>query len=66
MYQKLAYKQEQKEYNQSVNSHLPKQVEIFPEKSLFARHFDVSDIAEGQNLAYEDTFEIVEQKNIIL
>lgn len=50
----------------SVNSHLPKQVEMPPENSLFARHFDFSDIPEGQNLAYEDTFEIVEQKNIIL
>lgn len=35
-----------------------------PEKSLFARHFDVSDMAEGQNLAYEDTFEIVEQGSV--
>jgi hypothetical protein len=48
------------------NSHLHHEVEISPENSLLTRHFDVSDIPEGQNLAYEDTFEIVEQKNIIL
>jgi hypothetical protein len=53
--------------NQDRRSHVISMLNGFtPENSLFARHFDVSDILEGQNLAYEDTFEIVEQKDIIL